>query len=145
VRKPEAMEPIDFHRVPDSHAVMHARLENWAAYVRVRSPSWSAPMWRFTRSSARVRAAANPTQVIDQQDGAKIERAVARLPSWHREALRWYYVFEGPPARMSRMLGVGYDTLMRLVIDGRLMLSHYLAEPLAPYAIKATNGCITVL
>jgi len=112
----------DFYRVPVSQEAMHARLENWARYVRVRHPSRPAPMWRFMRSSARMWYAPEPVTIVDARDGDAIECAVRRLPSYHAQALRWAYVFRGPPARIARRLGVSYPTLAQLVIDGRELL-----------------------
>ena len=112
----------DFHRVPEDQEAMHARLENWARYVRVRNPSRPAPMWRFMRSNSRMWAPPGPLMVVDARDGDALEHAIGKLPTYYAEALRWAYVFRGPPARIARRLNVSYPALARLVVDARSLL-----------------------
>ena len=116
----------DFHRVPVQDVAIHKRLENWAAHLRRHSPSQSAPMWRYTRIATRMWHVAEAPRTIDQRDAQVIEHGVRTLPTYHREALRWHYVFQGPPARVARRLNVSYDALDRLVRDGRVLLCHVL-------------------
>ena len=42
---------IDYSHVPERHAAIHARLENWARYVSVRRIAWPMqPMFRNARA-----------------------------------------------------------------------------------------------
>lgn len=113
---------IDWHRVPEYQFPMHSRLENWARYVRTHHPHRGAPMWRFTLSSQRMWHMPAPVASVDERDGFEVERSVGELPEANREAIRWHYVYQGPPARIIRSLGITYETLAFLVIDGRAML-----------------------
>lgn len=113
---------IDWHRVPEYQWPMHARLQNWARYVRVHRVGARAPMWRYTLSSQRMWHMPAPIPEVDVSDGAALEHAVRELPEGHRDALRWHYVYQGPPARIVRSLGVSYETLSFLVVDARRLL-----------------------
>ena len=110
---------IDWHRVPEYQWPMHERLQNWARYVRVHRVQGRAPMWRFTLSSQRMWHMPAAIPEVDERDGLDIEHHVAGLPEKQREALRWHYVYQGPPARIVRGLGISYETLAFLVIEAR--------------------------
>ena len=71
-----------------------------------------------------------PIPVVNEPDGAELESRVGELPEPHRDAIRWHYVYQGPPARIVRSLGVTYETLAFLVIDGRRILMS--AESITP-------------
>jgi|SRR5882672_2028612 len=113
---------IDFHRIPENQQAMHARLLNWANYVRVRKGHVCAPMWRYMRSNARMWHTPEAVRVMDAQDGAAMEKAIAALPRIYAKALRWFYVHQGPPARIARELSVSYEALARIVGDARSIL-----------------------
>ena len=121
-------EHVDFFLVRDEHLGIHAALENWARWVRVRPHGWQvAPMFRQYRP-------ANPTEgwwdrrepmpMTDVPAAVEMEKAVSLLPEKHRTAIRWAYVFTGHPARMARDLGVSKQGLMDLVSAGRTMLKN---------------------
>jgi hypothetical protein len=116
---------VDFFLVPDNQLEMHARLLNWARFIR---PSWSPqqhPMWNKSISGRRGSSGGvDPMDGTDTGDGMKLEREVAKLPESHREAVRWYYVNVRGETLMAarRRMGVTVEGMVRLVNDGRLML-----------------------
>jgi DNA-directed RNA polymerase specialized sigma24 family protein len=116
-------DAIDFHLVADAHLGIHARLENWARWVRVRPHGWQvAPMFKQYRSNWRqwhepiLRASINVPEAVE------MEKAVSLLPEKHREAIRWCYVLAGSPGLIARSLGVSKQGLSDLIHAGRLML-----------------------
>lgn len=117
---------IDFHEVADIHLAIHARLCNWARWVRVRpASSWTvSPMFRQYRSKAFQWHVPEIKDEIDTLDAQAMEKAVFHLPDPHRAAIRWNYVFASNPGGMARQLGLSSDGLMRMVSDGRTMLKN---------------------
>jgi hypothetical protein len=116
---------IDFFVVADHHLAVHARLEAWASWVRVRPHGWQvAPMFRQYRSKAwqwerpEVRAQLNIPEAVE------MEKAVSLLPPKHRDAIRWAYVWCNGPVAEARRLGVSKQGLCELIAQGRTMLNN---------------------
>ncbi len=121
------MDYVDFCYVPQHHEAMHARLGNWARWVRVRPHGWqTAPMFRMYQSKARQWHAPVIQTPVDTLDAVLVEKAVAALPEKHRAAVRWSYVHCGNPVAMARALAVSKQGLADLVGDGRTMLQNRL-------------------
>jgi DNA-directed RNA polymerase specialized sigma24 family protein len=116
-------EHVDYFLVRDEHLAIHALLEQWARWVRVRPHGWqTAPMFRQYRSKAwqwHERVIPAPVNTLE---ALEVERAVASLPEKHRAAVRWLYVIGGGPSRIARDLAVSKSGLMELVNAGRQML-----------------------
>lgn len=118
---------IDYSHVPERHAAIHARLENWARWVRVRPHGWqTAPMFRMYQSKARQWESPVIQNPVDTLDAVLVEKAVSALPEKHRAAVRWSYVHCGNPLAMARSLAVSKQGLADLVTDGRSMLQNRL-------------------
>lgn len=120
-------ETVDYTHVPERHEAIHARLENWARWVRVRPHGWQvAPMFRLYQSKARQWEAPVIQNPVDTLDAVLVEKAVYALPDKHREAVRWWYVYRRDPVAMARNLGVSKQGLADLVDAGRTMLQNRL-------------------
>lgn len=118
-------EHIDFHLVADHHLEVHAALENWARWVRVRPHGWQvSPMFRQYRSNGWQWERPAIRLEVDMPAAVEMEKAVSGLPEKHRAAVRWCYVFAGHPARMARELGVSKQGLCDLIASGRTMLKN---------------------
>ena len=118
---------IDYSHVPERHTAIHARLENWARWVRVRPHGWQvAPMFRLYQSKSRQWEAPVIQNPVDTLDAVVVEKAVSALPEKHRAAIRWSYVHAGNPVAMARRLGVSKQGLADLVDAGRTMLKNRL-------------------
>lgn len=116
-------DAIDFHFVADHHVGIHARLEQWARWVRVRPHGWqTAPMFRQYRSKAWQWERPALRVEVNTLEAVAMEKQVSRLPDAEREAVRWSYVFSGSPVAMARSLRVSKQGLMDLVAAGRTML-----------------------
>lgn len=116
---------IDYSRVDEGHAAIHARLDNWRRWVAVRPHGWQvAPMFRMYQSKARQWEAPTLQNPVDTLDAVIIEKAVAALPDKHRDAIRWSYVHAGNPAAMAKRLAVSKQGLADLVDAGRTMLKN---------------------
>lgn len=116
---------IDFFLVPDGQLAIHEELENWARWVRVRPHGWQvSPMFRLYRSKAWQWERPEPRIVADIPKAVEMEKAVSLLPSKHRQAVRWAYVFCGGPVRMARTLAVSKQGLADLIREGRAMLAN---------------------
>lgn len=114
---------IDFHLVADRHLGIHAELENWARWVRVRPHGWQvSPMFRQYRSKNWQWERPEIRQQADMPAAVAMEKAVSLLPHKHRDAIRWAYVFCGAPGAMARTLGVSKQGLCELIAAGRAML-----------------------
>ena len=122
-------EAVDYNHVPERHAAIHARLENWALWVRVRPHGWqTAPMFRMYQSRARQWEAPVIQNPVDTLDAVLVEKAVAALPEKHRAAIRWSYVHAGNPVAMARTLAVSKQGLADLVDAGRTMLKNRIGK-----------------
>lgn len=122
-------EAVDYNYVKPEHEAIHARLENWERWVRVRPHGWlTHPMFRMYQSKARqweVPVIQNPVNTLD---AVLVEKAVYALPEKHREAVRWWYVYRRDPVAMARNLGVSKQGLADLVDSGRTMLGNRLQK-----------------
>ena len=120
---------VDYNHVPERHAAIHARLENWARWGRVRPHGWQvSPMFRMYQSKARQWHAPVIQTPVDTLDAVLVEKAVAALPDKHRDAIRWWYVHAGNPVAMARRLGVSKQGLADLVDAGRTMLQNRIGK-----------------
>ena len=120
---------IDYSHVPERHAAIHARLENWRRWVMVRPNGWQvAPMFRLYQSKSRQWEAPVIQNPVDTLDAVLMEKAVSALPDKHRAAVRWSYVFAGNPVAMARNLGVSKQGLADLVDAGRTMLQNRIGK-----------------
>lgn len=119
-------EFVDFNHVPDRQLEIHARLENWARWVRVRPQGWQTqPMFRAFRVSRQWDAAPHIPQLINSLDGLLIERVVSVMPDKHKAALRWFYVFPSLHAKaMQRNLGLTEAGLQQMLLDARNMATN---------------------
>lgn len=114
---------VDYSFVPSSHDAIHGRMCQWAMWVRVRVNGWHThPMWRNAKTSRQWDVDPHVNATIDTLDALLIERTVSRLPDKHRDAIRWYYVKRGDPARMAAQLGVSKQGLADLVMTARIMV-----------------------
>lgn len=119
-------ETVDYCYVAPEHEAIHARLNNWARWVRVRPQPWGMqPMFRNYRASKQWEASPHIPTAVDSLDGLLIERVVSSLPDKHKAALRWLYVFPSLHCNaMRRNLAVTDDGLFRLVHDARSMANN---------------------
>lgn len=118
-------EHIDYFLVRDDHLPIHARLEAWARWVRVRPQGWQvAPMFRQYRSKSWQWERPEPRESVNIPEALAIEKAVSLLPEKNREAIRWAYVFSGSPAAMARRLAVSKQGLLDLIGQGRTMVKN---------------------
>ena len=116
---------VDYNYIKPEHEAIHARLENWERWVRVRPHGWfTHPMFRNFRASKQWEASPYIGTPVDTLDAALIEKAVYALPEKHREAVRWWYVYRRDPVAMARNLGVSKQGLADLVEAGRTMLKN---------------------
>jgi DNA-directed RNA polymerase specialized sigma24 family protein len=116
---------VDYFLVADAHLAIHARLEAWASWVRVRPQGWQvAPMFRQYRSKAFQWHAPELKPQINIPEAVEMEKAVSLLPEKHREAIRFCYVFPGSPVVVAKRLGVSKQGLMDLIGQGRTMLKN---------------------
>ena len=116
-------EAVDYNHVPERHAAIHARLENWRKWLRPRASGWHThPMWKNALTSKQWDVSPSLPVPINTLDAVVIEKAVAALPCKHRDALRWCYVHTGNPIAMARNLGVSKQGLADLVSVARTML-----------------------
>ena len=118
-------ETVDYNHIKPEHESIHARLENWARWVRVRPHGWRThPMFRHFRASKQWEASPYIGTPVGTLDAALMEKAVYALPEKHREAVRWWYVYRRDPVAMGRNLGVSKQGLADLVEAGRTMLKN---------------------
>ena len=122
-----AIESVDFNRVQDHHRAIHQRHENWRRWVTVRPVGWQThPMFRMYQSKNRQWEIPVLHDPLNTLDAVLVEKAVAALPTKHRDAIRWSYVHCGNPAGMARALAVSKQGLADLVDAGRTMLQNRL-------------------
>ena len=116
---------IDFHAVQDGHLAIHADLENWANWVRVRPIGWQvSPMFRLYRSKSWQWHAPELRVLANVPDAIAMEKAVSGLPESERFAIRWCYVLQGHPSAAARHLAVSRQGLADLIGRGRAMLKN---------------------
>lgn len=118
-------EMVDYCYVSLEHELIHARLTNWARWVKVRPHGWfTHPMWRKSLTSRQWDIEPHISTALDVLDALLIERTVSKLPEKHRDACRWFYVRKADPAGMARKLGVSRAGLLELVVTARTMVSN---------------------
>lgn len=118
-------ETVDYCHVHPEHEGIHARLENWSRWVRVRPHGWQThPMWKKALTSKQWDAAPHIPLPVNTLDAVAVEKAVSALPVKQREAVRWSYVYGRDPMGMARQLAVSKQGLADLVTDGRTMLKN---------------------
>ena len=124
--KRDAIDFVDFNCIEDD--VMHARLINWARYVRDRPNMWPIqPMFRNVKTSRQWDIAPHIRVGIDELDGLQVEKTIRTLPDKSRDALRWYYVYSSITLlKMRRYLGLTNEGLNQALRDGRTMLRNKL-------------------
>ena len=115
-------EHVDFVAVPEHQIKLHIRLENWGRWCHGSGHAQMSPMFRMYRSSETFDGIPTAGASVDIPDAALIAKGVIALPEDHRHAMSWYYVNQGSPKRVCRVIGCGMDHLARLVVDGRTML-----------------------
>lgn len=114
---------VDFHLVRPEHATIHAELQNWARWCFSRGAPDSHPMFRWAKPAQHWHAV-EIQEVTDPIAAMRIEKAVQKLPAKHRGAVRWSYVFQGPPRKAASNLGLTLDGLAGMVHDARTMLKN---------------------
>lgn len=113
---------IDYFLVRDEHLAVHARLEAWARWVKVRPHGWQvAPMFRQYRAKRQYDDPITYERT-NIPEAVEMERAVSLLPAKPRDAIRWSYVSTGNPTRAAAMLDVSKQGLLDLVNEGRELL-----------------------
>ena len=113
---------IDFARVEPHQSAIHDRLRNWARWCAVRPQSRVHPMWMHCKSNAWQWHTPEHRETCDLIDAQAIEKVVGTLPTKHRSAVRWCYVYRFAPAIAVRELGLSYDGLYQHVRDARQMV-----------------------
>lgn len=116
------MSYVDFHHVEQHQLAIHDRLTNWARWCSGRPTHWVQPMFRSYRSAAKYWYGEEAKTEVDSLDAQAIEKAVSALPSAHRTAIRWCYVFRTAPAAAARDIGCTLVALAQYTRDGRQML-----------------------
>ena len=121
---------IDLNHIPARHDAIHARLEEWNRWVRVKPQLWATqPMFRQYKAPRQHEHDAHVPISINTLAAHEIERAVSMLPDKHRTAIRWAYVFSYVPINTVRSaLGVTREGLAQLLDDSRVMLINRLRE-----------------
>jgi DNA-directed RNA polymerase specialized sigma24 family protein len=118
-------EHVDYFIVRDEHLAIHARLESWARWVRVRPHGWQvAPMFRQYRSKAWQWEMPEVKPTLNIPEAVEMEKAVSQLPEKHREAIRWVYVWRDSPVATAKRLAVTKQGLLDLIHAGRAMLKN---------------------
>lgn len=112
----------DFQYIPPEQKAIDERLDNWARYVQVKQPSWISPIWKLGKSNGRQWHEPEYRPMCDTLDGMVMEKAVYHLPSLHRAAIRWAYVYKHHPAKFCHQHGISKQSLGQLIEDGRRML-----------------------
>lgn len=128
---------VDFFAVPDRHLAVHRRLEAWSRWVRVRPHGWQVtPMFRQYRSKSWQWQRPEIREEVNIPEAVEMEKAVSLLPEKHRDAIRWAYVWVGPPGVISRHLGVSKQGLMELVQTARTMLGNRLTQNICAQSVS---------
>ena len=119
----------DFSHIPARHEAIDRRLNDWARWVTVKPRAWACqPMFRQYRAPRQYEHQATIRVEVNSLEAHETEKAVASLPMDHRDAIRWFYVFNKNPLGMARSLAVSTDGLLDLVTDGRDMLKNRLSR-----------------
>jgi len=117
-------EPDVFH-VDPRHDAVHAALLNWAAWAQARPARMytRSPLWKLARVGFR-QASAPVRNVTDDLAAARIEKIVAGLPALHRDALRWWYVWQFPVNEFIRRYGLTRVKLLQVCSAARDMVAN---------------------
>jgi hypothetical protein len=114
---------IDFFLVEPHQLPMHERLMNWSRWVKPGIATYPQPIWALGKSNGRQWHVPVLRETVDTLDAMKIEKAVGALPSAHRDAIRWAYVFPYVSVtKMRRVLGLTNEGLAKHINDSRIML-----------------------
>ena len=84
-------------------------------------------MFRWSKPAQHWHAV-ETTEVTDPIAAMRIEKQVHKLPDKHQAALRWSYVFQGPPRRAANTLGLSLEGLADHVHVARTMLKNRMAR-----------------
>jgi len=120
-------DEVDVFRVDARHGAVHEALLNWAAWARAkRSPMYSrSPLWKLARIGYRQSHAPLVREVIDDAAAVRVEKVIAALPPLHRDAMRWWYVWQWPSTRVfARMHGLTIAALLQVCDDARDMVAN---------------------
>lgn len=122
---------IDYHRIDPEHVAIHYRLENWARWVRVSPPMWTAtsPMFRQYQSPATVKRERETVVPVDAKQAWMTEKAVSLLPGPQRTAIRWAYVSRKGPHTATKPLRCTKEQLAVYLRQGRAILLNVLTNP----------------
>ncbi len=119
------LRAIDFFFVSPEHQQIHDRLENWARYVAVKRPGWTAsPMFRQYRSQAWQWHMPEIRIEVNSLDGHDMEKAVCALPEPWRGVIRWAYVWKYGELHARRNFGMTQIGLYDALNRGRTMLKN---------------------
>lgn len=122
-------EVVDYCYVKPEHEAIHARLTNWARWVRVRPNGCTThPMWRKALTSRLWDVSTRTPVPVNVLDAEAVQKALSALPVKQRAALGWSYVLCRDPIGMARKLAVSKRGLQELVTDGRALLMASLHE-----------------
>lgn len=120
------MDYVDFFAIEQGEQRIDARLKNWARYVRPqRGFSATHPMFRWYKSTEQWAGGGSGIQ-IDIQDAQALENRMRDLSPVNRIALKWYYVENGTPTKICKVLKVNLHDLKKFVSNGRKQLQSYL-------------------
>ena len=118
---------VDFHFVRPEHASLHLELLNWARWCFSRGTVTSHPMFRWCKPAQHWHAVEIP-ETTDPLAAMRVEKAVHKLPEKHQAAVRWSYVFQGPPRRAASDLGLSLEGLADHVHVARTMLKNRMSR-----------------
>lgn len=116
------MTKIDLTHIEDHQKPIHARLLNWSSWSYERPCSIVQPMFAQYRSNHRQWHAPEFRETCNIFDAQHIEKAVCKLPTKHRLALKWYYIQKSSPGKRTRHIAASDAGLYQLVRDARQML-----------------------
>ena len=117
-------DAVDFCHIEDGHREIHKRLVNWARWVAPGEPKRVSPMFAHAKTSRQWDVDPHTSIPVDTIDAQYVEKAVYKLPKDHREALRWWYVYQGSVRDQCRRQALSPTGLQLCVRDGRQMLKN---------------------
>lgn len=126
---------VDFNQIEPQHNDVHIRLNNWAAWLRVKSGGGytQSPIWKKFRSAAWQWHPPEYRESCDILDAQRVEKMVSALPTGPRDTLRWWYVYGGGPGKVAAQMGVSKQTLMVYLQEGRDALAKQAHRPMHAY------------
>lgn len=120
---------VDYYHVEPIHSDIHARLLNWARWVRDHAATVQQPIFQQYRPPRQYAEDAIVKIDVDKLDGQRMEKAVFALPETNRESIRWWYVKKWITVTEQRKaLGLTHAALALAVRDGRQMLKNRLSR-----------------